>query len=64
MARRRRYCVEIRASRRHARNGVDVSYRITSPDLWRRGAWPNDADVASNPALFDRAVAEAAAAAS
>ena len=46
-------------------NGIDVSYRITSPDLAAsRDVAERLADVAANPALFDRAVAEAAAAAS
>ena len=46
-------------------SGIDVSYRITSPDLEAsRDVAERLADVASNPALFDRAVAEAAAAAS
>ena len=46
-------------------SGIDVSYRITSPDLAAsRDVAERLADVAANPALFDRAVAEAAAAAS
>ncbi|CAH0375037.1 unnamed protein product [Pelagomonas calceolata] len=46
-------------------SGVDVSYRITSPDLAAsRDVAERLADVAANPALFDRAIAEAAAAAS
>ena len=46
-------------------NGIDVSYRITSPDLAAsRDVAERLADVAANPALFDRAVAEAARAAS
>ena len=46
-------------------SGIDVSYRITSPDLAAsRDVAERLADVAANPALFDRAVAEAARAAS
>ena len=46
-------------------SGIDVSYRITSPDLAAsRDVAERLADVAADPALFDRAVAEAARAAS
>ena len=57
--------VEILGVTAAARGGIDVSYRITSPDLAAsRDVAERLADVAANPALFDRAVAEAARAAS
>ena len=57
--------VEILSVTAAARGGIDVSYRITSPDLAAsRDVAERLADVAANPALFDRAVAEAARAAS
>ena len=66
MARRRRH-----GRRNTGRDGggarqAESTSAIASrrPTSRRRGTSPSDADVASNPALFDRAVAEAAAAAS
>ena len=57
--------VEILSVTAAARGGIDVSYRITSPDLAAsRDVAERLADVAADPALFDRAVAEAARAAS
>ena len=57
--------VEILSVTASSRGGIDVSYRITSPDLAAsRDVAERLADVAANPALFDRAVAEAARAAS